>query len=60
MSSSKDAIYEALTIQALRMRQEVFSGGGMSLDEFDGTYLDGLGDYEKKLAKREEIPLEVR
>ena len=55
----RDEIYEALTIQALRMRQEVFAYGGMSLDTFDDMYLDGLGEYERRLAKRQGIPLAV-
>ena len=55
----KDQIYEALTVQALRMRQEVFGGGGMDLDTFDATYLNGMGEYERKLAEREEILLDV-
>jgi len=54
-----DPIYEALTIQALRMRDEVFGMGGINLDDFDDMYLDGLGEYERKLAKREGIRLTV-
>ena len=55
----KDCCYEAMTIQALRMRREVFGGSGIDLDTFDQIYLDGIGEYEKKLAKREGIRLTV-
>ena len=52
--------YEAITIQALHMRHEVFGPGGgaqMNRDDFDQTYLGGIGDYERQLAKREEIEI---
>lgn len=52
-------VYEALTIQALRMRKEVFNVGGMDLETFDNIYLDEIGEYEKKLAEREGISLNV-
>ena len=55
---NETACYEALTIQALRMRKEVFEGGGISRDYFDAIYLNSLGPYERDLAKREEITLE--
>jgi len=52
-----------MTIQALRMRNEVFGGGGVDLDTFDREYLDaddnGLKEFERKLAKREGISLMV-
>jgi len=53
----KDEIYEALTIQALQMRNEIFFGAGMDKDTFDATYLDDLGEYERKIAKREGIQI---
>ncbi len=52
--------YEAITIQALHMRNEVFGPNGgtqMDRDTFDETYLGGIGDYERKLAKREGIKI---
>ena len=55
---TRDKIHEALTIQALYMRKEIYEGGGMDKDCFDNTYLDGLGDYEKQLAKKEGIDLD--
>ncbi len=45
-------IYEALTVQALRMVNEVYQGGGTTKDWFINTYLNGLGTYEQKLAKK--------
>lgn len=51
------AVYEALTIQALRMRNEVFAMAGMTQETFDNTYLDGLGDFERELAAREGISI---
>ena len=51
----KDEIYEALTIQALYMRNEIFFGAGMDQDTFENTYLNGMGEYEIELAKREGI-----
>lgn len=48
----------SLTVQALRMHNEVFRGGGMSRDTFDGVYLDGIGEYEKMVAKKEGIVLD--
>lgn len=50
--------YEALTIQVLRMRNELFRMGGMSRKTFDREYLNGIGEYERQLAEREGIPLE--
>ena len=55
--------YEQLTVQALRMRGEIFGGGGIDLDTFDRLYLNadenGLGEYERKLAKKESISVMV-
>ena len=51
----KDEIYEALTIQALQMRNEIFFISGMNKDKFDSIYLNGMGEYEIELAKREGI-----
>lgn len=50
-------VHEALTIQALHMHGEVFAMAGMTQETFDNTYLDGIGDYERELAKREGIRL---
>ncbi len=50
-------IYEALTIQALRMRNEIYAGDPFSKEQFTATYLDGLGEYERELARREEIEI---
>ncbi len=55
--TTKAEIYEALTIQALHMRNEIFSGGGMDKDTFDIEYLNGLGEYERKIAKKEGVEL---
>lgn len=49
--------YEALTIQALRMRNEVFALAGMDQEEFTRTYLGDMGAYERRLAKREGISI---
>ena len=54
----RDEIYEAITIQALYMRKEIYFGSGMDKDLFDSTYLDNLGEYERELAKREGIELD--
>ena len=53
--SKKDETYEAITIFVLHMRNGLYTGGGMNRDEFDVSFLGGLGEYERKLAKREEI-----
>lgn len=58
MTTVKNIVYEELTIQALRMRYEIFSGGGISKDTFDDTYLNGIGRYERKLAEQEGIEIE--
>jgi len=50
-------VYFALTVQALRMRKEVFSGVGMRLKDFDQMYLDGIGPYERQVAEEEGIDL---
>ena len=54
----KNEIYEALTIQALNMRYEIFFGAGMDKNTFDQTYLNGLGEYERKIAEKEGIEIE--
>jgi|GEM_PF-6008482 len=56
--SNKDEIYEELTIQALYMRREIFFGGEISIDTFDNNYLNGIGKFERELAKREGIEIE--
>lgn len=52
-----DLVYESLTIQALRMRNEIFFGAGMDKDTFDKAYLNDLGEYERNLAEKEGIKL---
>lgn len=48
---------ENLTIFALRIRNDLYLGGGMGKQDFDINYLSRLGEYEKKLAKREGIAI---
>lgn len=50
-------VYEALTIQALHIRNEVFRGAGMGRKEFDSVYLGGIGTFERDLAAREGIEI---
>lgn len=54
----KDKIYEALTIQALHMRREIYFLGGLDRDQFDAIYLNNLGRYERAVAKQEHIEIE--
>lgn len=49
---------ENLTIFALRMRNDLYSGGGMGRHDFDINFLSGLGEHERQLAKREGIDLD--
>ena len=56
--SRKDEIYEAITAFVLRMRHELYTGGGMDRDAFDSNYLDGIGKYERKLAAKEGIEID--
>lgn len=56
-AGSSSCCYEALTVQALRMRNEVFRMGGMSRKDFDREYLNGIGEYERQLAQREGIEI---
>lgn len=53
----EDAKYRALTVQALQMRNEIFSGDGMCRETFTDIYLNGIGKYEKKIAKEEGIEI---
>jgi len=54
----KAAVFEALTIQLLRLRNEFYEKGGMSKDEFTRQHFGSeFGDYEKALAEREGISL---
>ena len=59
---SGSAVYEALTVQALRMLTEVFRGGGMSQRQFARVYLGGVGKAERAIARKHgiEIPAEFR
>jgi hypothetical protein len=50
--------YAAQTILALQMREIFFRRGGMPRKAFDSEFLGGIGEYERKLAKREGITLE--
>lgn len=50
--------YRALTIQALWMRREIYHGFQMGRDEFDRVYLNGIGDYERRVARQEGVPLD--
>lgn len=56
-STEPACCYEALTIQLLRLRGELYRGGGLSKEQFDLNYLGGLGEYERALAAREGIEL---
>ena len=51
-------VYEALTIQALHMRNEIYAGHQMDKEQFTNTYLNGMGDYERAVAQRECISIE--
>lgn len=53
----KSEVYRALTVQALRMRREVWWLGGMDQKHFTQTYLNNLGAYERRIAKEEGIEL---
>jgi hypothetical protein len=53
------AVFEALTIQLLRLRNEVYEKGGMSKEDFTIQHFGReFGDYEKALAEREGISLD--
>ena len=54
---SASSVYEALTLQALRMMHEVFAGGGISQATFVQIYLAGLGDYERRIARKNQIKI---
>lgn len=54
---SQEAKKELLTIAFLHLRREIFFGGGISRDDFDRSYLGGLGEYERKIARRERIKI---
>jgi hypothetical protein len=56
-AGSSSCCHESMTIQALRMRNEVFQMGGMSRKMFTETYLGGIGEYERQLAAREGIEI---
>ena len=55
----RDKQYEAITVCALRLRHDLYFGGGMDRDAFDDNYLDGIGDYERDLAKKEDIIIDT-
>lgn len=52
-----DGCYYDLTVQLLNLRNEIFAGAGMTKDCFTETYLNGLGDYEREVAKKEGIDI---
>uniref|UniRef100_A0A6M3XM00 Uncharacterized protein n=1 Tax=viral metagenome TaxID=1070528 RepID=A0A6M3XM00_9ZZZZ len=52
---SGNKCYYDLTVQLLNLRNEIFAGDPMDKDTFTEIYLNGLGDYERKVAKREGI-----
>lgn len=54
----RDEIYEAITIHTLYMRYYLYTGGGLDRDAFDSMYLNDLGEYERKLAKKEGIDID--
>lgn len=54
---TRKAVDEALLIQALRMRNEVFQFGGMSRETFTSTYIGEIDDEIRALARRENIAL---
>jgi hypothetical protein len=52
------AVFEALTIQLLRLRNEFYEGGGMSKEDFTIQHFGReFSDYERALADREGISL---
>lgn len=56
----KSKEYEALTVQALHQLNEIYDGNDrafMDRDQFIDTYLDGIGEYEKKIAKKHGIEI---
>jgi len=53
--NQRAASYRDRTIMALRMRNELYRGGGMNLRTFDAEYLSGLGEYERRVAAEEGI-----
>ena len=54
-AAGRDGEYRALTIQLLQLRNEIFAGDPMDKDTFTDTYLNGLGKYELKIAKEQDI-----
>ena len=53
----RDGEYRALTVQLLHLRNEIFSGDPMDKETFTNEYLNGLGDYERQIAKEEGIDI---
>lgn len=49
--------YRNSTVTLLRLRNEVFLLGGMSRETFTREYLNGLGSYERRIAREEGIKL---
>ena len=54
----EQTVYRELTIQLLYLRNDVFRGGGMDRDQFTQNYLNGLGEYERKIAREEGIEID--
>jgi len=50
-------IYRELTVQLLRLHNEVFFAGGMSQGTFANEYLNGIGRYERRVAREEGIQI---
>ena len=56
-SGGGDDCYYQLTAQLLHIRNEAFAGAGMDKDCFTETYLNGLGEYEREVARKEGIDI---
>ena len=52
-----EGLYYDLTVQLLNLRNEIFSGAQMDKDTFTKTYLNGLGEYEREVARKEKIDI---
>ncbi|GJQ61085.1 MAG: hypothetical protein SCALA702_01380 [Melioribacteraceae bacterium] len=60
-NDKNEVLYEELTVMALRQLSEIYQGcnnGFMDKDQFIMTYLNGLGEYEKEIAKKHGIEIE--
>lgn len=51
-----DAVYEVLTIQLLRLRNEIFERGGISKETFTVSHFGTtFSEYEKKTSLSEKV-----